>query len=746
MFRVTWIVALAVCTCATALLAGTLDYGVRALVTFGVALSLALVTGWRVARAFGAAGIVEGAITSAVASLAVIVVCMMAAGAFGYLTVAAVLAAHAVTASCTFFGPARRWETVPFCDAVDIPVSVIALVLSLMVFAVAFGIWHSPLTLYDSLSYHLYFAARWIQDHAITIIPTPFSDVAQAYAPGNGELWFAWLMLPFHGDLLARMGQLPFALLGAAAIFGVGRRLGVAGTHAVYPSAFYLFSRPVFEQMIGANVDLICAALFMCAVYFAIAAAESRSRAPWLLFGVSTGLFAGTKYVALVYVPILIALACARGLHVRALWALPGLMVFGASWYLRNWIVAGSPIYPATLAVGGFTIARGAFDRAAMLNTVFHTSDVRLLPALAAHAFGPTLFVVWLPCAAIGWTRMVRHGWWPAGALAVLPLAMTPFYWFGFPVNVDTRFLLPAIGPAMLPLAFVFASNRRWNTVVHVAYALSLVWIIVGVSSSLPGTLPWFMSGWLALAGLVNTPFLAWFAVTASGIGIVWLVARRSPAVAVPVLTLAVSIAGTAVTLGATAWCGRGNSCEYLQTTSPFIRAGYLASWQWIDHNVSGATIAYTGINLPYPLTGRQLANRVVYANIDGRQKWRFHDYDRAYRTGRFSPRPPLLASSSGELMPVADRSGPRQDALRPRYDRMDGNREAWLFNLETMRVRYLFVAMLSAYEVDYQWHDRRGFPIEDEWAHDDQAHFRLAYENPQVRIYEFTPEGRVNG
>jgi hypothetical protein len=379
-----------------------------------------------------------------------------------------------------------------------------------------------------------------------------------------------------------------------------------------------------------------------------------------------------------------------------------------------------------------------------MLNTVFHTTDVRLFPPLAAHAFGPALFVVWLPCAAAGWIRMARRGWWPAGAMAALPLTMVPFYWFGFPVNIDTRFLLPAIGPALLPLAFVFSSHRRWNAVVRGVYALAMAWLIVGASASLPATLPWFMGGWLALDGLVMPQYLGWFAATALLVGITWMAVRRT-CVAVPALAFTLSVVLAVVTFGAARWCGSGVSCSYLDTTSPFIRNGYLVSWRWIDDHIRGATIAYTGINLPYPLTGRQLSNRVVYANIDGRLRWRFHDYDRAYRAGRFSPRPPVLATSSGELLPVIARNGPRQDALRPRYERMSGDREAWLFNLESLKVRFLFVATLSAYEVDYQWHDVLGFPIEDEWAQNDPTHFRLAYENPQVRLYEFLASG-MNG
>jgi hypothetical protein len=86
--------------------------------------------------------------------------------------------------------------------------------------------------------------------------------------------------------------------------------------------------------------------------------------------------------------------------------------------------------------------------------------------------------------------------------------------------------------------------------------------------------------------------------------------------------------------------------------------------------------------------------------------------------------------------MPVSQHDGPHEDAVRPRYERMEGHRDAWVHNLKALAVGYLFVSVLSAYEIDYVWHNPRGFPIEDEWAKADPRTFRVVYENPQVRIY----------
>jgi hypothetical protein len=312
---------------------------------------------------------------------------------------------------------------------------------------------------------------------------------------------------------------------------------------------------------------------------------------------------------------------------------------------------------------------------------------------------------------------------------------MVPLYWFGLPVNIDSRFLMPALGAALLPFAFVLGSSRTWNAGVHAIYLLGMVWIIIGVHASIPAALPWFMADWLALNGLLQSRFVIAFAAVAIAMAAWWRLISPGRQWAVPLTAVLVAATALALTLGVDRWC-LPSTCDYLDTTSPYIRSGLIDAWAWLTGNVKHSTIAYTGINLPYPLSGDQLTNRVIYANIDGHPRWRFHDYDRAYREGRFSPEPPLLATSSGELRPMPQRSGPRDDASRPRYGRMEGFRDGWIFNLRTLGVTHLFVSSLSAYEIDYVWHNEGGFPIEDDWAKADPRAFQLIYENPQVRIY----------
>src|SRR4029077_10591479 len=202
---------------------------------------------------------------------------------------------------------------------------IVAIIVPVVAFVVATGILQSPLTLYDSLSYHLFFPARWLQEHRLSIVPTPFSDEAQAYAPANGELFFLWLMAPFHGDLAARVGQLPFYLLSGVALYALARRIGATPAHAIYAPALFFLSRPIVEQAAGADVDLVCWSMFLTSIYIGLVAVDTNARRDWILGVFSLGLYWGSKYVSLVYTPVFLLLPLLAGPRLETLWALPGI-------------------------------------------------------------------------------------------------------------------------------------------------------------------------------------------------------------------------------------------------------------------------------------------------------------------------------------------------------------------------------------------------------------------------------------
>jgi hypothetical protein len=685
---------------------------------------------WRLARAFSPpAGFVDLAIRTAVLSFAATVFAGLTLGGLHLIGIVAYLCLFAALAVASRLFAVRERE-----GAAEPPnrrpIGVAAVLIPLLAFVVAVGVVRSPLTLYDGLSYHLVFPARWLQESSLSIIQTPFSDPAQAYQPGNGELFLLWLMLPFHGDLLARIGQLPFLLLAGMALYGVARRSGVAPQHAAYAPMFLFLARPVVEQAVGADVDLVCAAMFVTSLYLGLVAVDSDRKGDWALWGVALGLYAGSKYLALVYLGVLLLLPLVRGVRRRALWALPGLALFGLPWYVRNWVVAGSPLYPSSLSVLGFVVAPGAFSRQAMNNSVFHVTSLRLFPAIAAHGFGAGYALVWLPGAVLGIASLTaRRRWWPAGFVALVPLLICPLFWLALPDNADSRFLLPAVTVASVIPAFAFGEDRRWNGCLHAAYMLAIAWMIIGVQRQIPATLPWFMGDWLALDGIVAPDSLGVFAAGAAAtLCLEWTAAR----IELSDWWLAAAVCAGAVSLTIGWPLPKSTDNLALLSLSPtYVRAGMLTGWEWTAAHVRDSVIANAGNNLPYPLFGEDLTNRVEYINIDRHASWRFHDYARARSRGLLGAH--SLAQPSGQLTPLV-REDPQ--APRPRFERWEGDRDAWIANLRAAGVSHLFVTVLSAYELGFSWHNEGGFPIEDAWARDDPARFRLIYENGQVRLY----------
>ena len=150
------------------------------------------------------------------------------------------------------------------------------------------------------------------------------------------------------------------------------------------------------------------------------------------------------------------------------------------------------------------------------------------------------------------------------------------------------------------------------------------------------------------------------------------------------------------------------------------------------------STIAYTGINLPYPLTGdaadqSRASTSTSTATCAGASTTTIAPTAR----GRFDPLPPLLAISSGELdagQPPRDRATMRCGRATTAWRAFETPGSATFARLG---VDTSFVAALSAYEIDYVWHnDQAAFRSRTSGPAADPRSFRSMYENPEVQIY----------
>ena len=125
-------------------------------------------------------------------------------------------------------------------------------------FALGFAATHAPLTLYDAPAITSTSPRAGCRITRCRSCRRRSATRRRPTRRPTASSLFLWLMAPWHGDFLARVR--PGAVLAprrrrALRDWRVGSARRAA--HAWYPAAFFLLARPVVEQAVGADVDLI---------------------------------------------------------------------------------------------------------------------------------------------------------------------------------------------------------------------------------------------------------------------------------------------------------------------------------------------------------------------------------------------------------------------------------------------------------------------------------------------------------
>jgi 4-amino-4-deoxy-L-arabinose transferase-like glycosyltransferase len=558
---------------------------VAALGALGASLSRALAA----AGDAGATRILRGAL----AAFGALVAIEIGLGLLHVLTPIATLGALALAATGAAFAVrGRRLPPAAFCPRWT---ALEAGLLGALLAAFALRFWsglHKTSYLYDALSYHLHAPVTWMHDRRLEIVPTPFGDPAPAYAPANVELWFLFLLAPLRSDLLAGVGQLPLAALGALAIGATVRERGAPRAAALGAALAFLLVPEIWQQAPTAMVDLGMASLLLASLPFIVRLARlphGATRGDLIGLGAALGLAAGAKYVgALLALPFAVAGALAawrgragsRDLAVAAAVA----SIAGGVWPVRNLIATGNPFYPVTAF--GFP---GLYDARLMRAWDYH------LPIADLGALGGMLIAAGVGFALASLYALARR--WRDPELPIA-LALAALFWLAIPYQ-ESRFLFSLFGVAAVALGALAAR------VSPVAAGAALAAALAG------GLVEWPTPERLVLvpAGLVAA---ALFAAGQRAPFAVRRAARRLAAVGVAVAFL------TAL--------GRCHDRD------PGYRIGdeLDAAWAWFRANVRGARVAYTGTNLAFPLAGRGLANVVRYVNVAGPPEARLHDFPRS--------------------------------------------------------------------------------------------------------------------
>ena len=468
-------------------------------------------------------------------------------GTFGLLYPGALVGACALVAGAAALGPRvlSRW-TPPRCSDAAAPRHCAPrgspttapptgegfwrLLVMAGVIAVVFGHWalttkHAldrGIFNFDSLWYHLPFAAEIAQSHSVTGMHHVDTVFTNWFYPQNSELLHADGMLLTGRDTLSLFINYGWLVVAFLAAWCIGRPYG-RGDLSVVAAAIMLECHTLVVREPGAaKNDLMAAALLLAAIAILVHAWNLRRRDatdevdgpisgaranfsahrlpvgwPLAVAGLAVGLAAGTKVTALAMaaalsVAVLVLAPVGRRWAAAGWWFLPALLA-GGFWYLRNLVVAGNPEpaieslgpislpHPERLQVGrpDFSIAHYATDTGVWRHYFFpglHDAFGVLWPLLVGGAVLAALLAL-----LKGRDRVVRA----IGAVVLfsfLAYVFTPLSAAGaegapeaFGINVRYVYAALLAGLVLVPLPRFFDRGRRQWGLLGVLLAILLL-------------------------------------------------------------------------------------------------------------------------------------------------------------------------------------------------------------------------------------------------------------------------------
>ena len=430
----------------------------------------------------------ERVLFGAVAMLAAIALGVRALGAVGALAPLPLLASLvALTVAVAVLRRDRRLGLRPrgLVSLETLPVAIVAAGAVLLAGVAATLL---PVLHWDAAGYHLPYVNFALQRGTLADVPLDAPYIS-TYPHAVEHFFVAWrAMLP--DDRLVDAAQIPFGLLGAAAVASIARRSGARADHAVAAGLAWLAMPAVFLQLPTNYVDVASASLLLVAFAFALAEPTVRNV---LAASIALGLFLGSKPSAPVATALVFAVVAARawkgGRRGAIVLGAAVALLLGAEIYLVNVARFGNPIWPVKLTLGPLALpgrvtmadllatgpAAPRLEGALALRLARSWTSLDAPPAFDMRNGGlGAVFLAALPVAALAAVR--------ARGIAVLALALASL---ASPDPAVPRYILAFPGLVLaLAAARVTALPARGRAVV---LGLVAVASLVGVIRAAPG-------------------------------------------------------------------------------------------------------------------------------------------------------------------------------------------------------------------------------------------------------------------
>ncbi len=337
---------------------------------------------------------------------------------------------------------------------------------------------------FDDKTYHASNAAYWLLSGKVSL--TSFSY--QSYYSLNGELFSTWLMMPFFTDAAVPVSGLVFAAIFLLTSLTLGEHWRLPPWVRYVPVFLYLCSTEIMGQSdwfsdidIGAPVMLM-AAFAVGTVRQAVPSQEPANAASYrrlALAGLLAGFSVGMKVnmaplAAACFLYLVLSDARLRRLPqalIAGMLFTFSAMLTGGFYYLRNWILTGSPLFPA--AIGPFEGPFSLVDQA----------ETTLFYSLRHGEFGPA---EWRGLYEAVFEWPVSHALIALGAIVFVATRC----WIRRDCNALVRslFLSSLLYIALIPMQpfsargddglFYVEGSSRYLTFVYLSGFLLLAWCL----------------------------------------------------------------------------------------------------------------------------------------------------------------------------------------------------------------------------------------------------------------------------
>jgi hypothetical protein len=305
---------------------------------------------------------------------------------------------------------------------------------------------------YDGWTYHLVTMDVWLQANALVNVPQKiWSD---GY-PANGELLTTWIAAFSRTDQLAGLTSLLPLPVAIVAAMGLARALGVSRRTSFIVGALFGLTPALYLLAGTSYVDVAGIAAIAATWWLGLEFLKGRrDGSTGLLLGIAGGLAVGGKLGsnAVLVAPMLLVCGLlalrdvvrSRGSGWRSspvaallLLSVP-VILLGLSWYIKNLLVHGNPMYPIgfgpfpgamTLAEFGFTpkpLARQGEIQQVLFSWIWDWRLTRYPFNVRPGGFG----LVWIPAmvlAAVGAVALLRRRSFAPFLLIVAPAVVATF-------------------------------------------------------------------------------------------------------------------------------------------------------------------------------------------------------------------------------------------------------------------------------------------------------------------------------